>query len=85
MPAAPDPAELTRIDALAAAQRATAEWRAATCSGCGANGPYSTLHGWHPCRCGGHATKHCQCCDLREYRPELGERCKAPRIGPGPA
>lgn len=84
MTTTPDPAVLAHIEALAAKQRADKEWRASPCPECGANGPYSALHGWLPCRCGGHATQHCQRCGHERHRPPVNDTCKQPQIGPSP-
>lgn len=64
-------------DQLAAQVEADATWRREPCP-CGSR---NRLIGWRPCRCRGHQTRHCLDCDTWSYRPELGERCRDPRMG----
>jgi hypothetical protein len=79
MPARPTPDELA---VLAAACEADAWWRRADCPACGST---PALHGWLPCRCGGHRTSSCDrtrggCGHIR-YRPERGPGCSDIAVG----
>ena len=60
---------------------------ASACPECGQlPGPNLVLAGWHPCRCGGHATTYCRTdnggCGHTRYEPPIDpERCSDAPFG----
>jgi len=74
---------VTAADPIAEAARRAAQaetWRAARCTRPGCPGS-DILYGWEPCRCRGHATKHCITCNTWYYLPEFTETCRPPGMG----